>query len=91
MTFRQLERKYIELQEAIREIPGGVGCAADPYLFFPDDLIGSNYSKKDVAEQAKAICAPCPVKVRCRDYATAAGMVGIWGGTTADERRPAKD
>jgi hypothetical protein len=87
LSHRQLERKYIELQEAIREIPGGVGCAEDPYLFFPDDLVGSPHDRKMVANQAKAICAQCPVKIRCLDYAVSAGMHGIWGGTTDNERR----
>jgi len=86
MTFRHLERKYIELQEAVRNVPGGVGCANDPTLFFPEDLLGSYHDRKDVITQAKAICAECPVKLRCFDYALSAGMVGIWGGTTAEER-----
>jgi len=87
LTHRQLERKYIELQEAIRDIPGGVGCADDPDLFFPEDLIGSTYDRKWVADQAKAICSKCPVKIMCLDYAVSAGMHGVWGGTTDGERK----
>ena len=87
LSHRQLERKYIELQEAIREIPGKVGCAVDPNLFFPDDLVGSPHDRKLVANEAKAICSVCPVKIRCLDYAVSAGMHGIWGGTTDSERR----
>jgi WhiB family transcriptional regulator, redox-sensing transcriptional regulator len=36
---------------------------------------------------AKAICAGCPVRAKCLDYATAHALLGIWGGTTEDERR----
>jgi hypothetical protein len=87
LTHRQLERKYIELQEAIRDIPGGVGCAKDPYLFFPDDFVGSTYDRRVIANEAKAICSVCPIKVMCLDYAVSAGMQGVWGGTTDFERK----
>jgi hypothetical protein len=87
LSHRQLERKYIELQEAIRDIPGGVGCADDPDLFFPEDLVGSTKNRRWVADQAKAICATCPVKILCLDYAVSAGMHGVWGGTTDFERK----
>jgi len=87
LSHRQLERKYIELQEAIRDVPGGVGCAVDPTLFFPEDLVGSPHDRRMVANEAKAICAPCPVKIMCLDYAVSAGMQGIWGGTTEFERK----
>jgi WhiB family redox-sensing transcriptional regulator len=87
LSHRHLERKYIELQEAIRDIPGGVGCAIDPTLFFPEDLVGSPHDRKLVANQAKAICEVCPVKIMCLDYAVSAGMQGVWGGTTESERK----
>lgn len=87
LSHRQLERKYTELQEAIREIPGGVGCAKNPYLFFPDDLVGSTHDRRLVANEAKAICSVCPIKVMCLDYAVSAGMQGVWGGTTDFERK----
>jgi hypothetical protein len=87
LSHRHLERKYIELQEAIRDIPGGVGCATDPTLFFPEDLVGSPHDRKLVANQAKAICEVCPVKIMCLDYAVSAGMQGVWGATTESERK----
>jgi hypothetical protein len=87
LSHRHLERKYIELQEAIRDILGGVGCAKDPTLFFPEDLVGSPYDRKLVANEAKAICEDCPVKIMCLDYAVSAGMQGVWGGTTESERK----
>jgi len=63
MTFRHLERKYIELQEAVRNVPGGVGCANDPTLFFPEDLVGSYHDRKDVITQAKITAPPTKMPV----------------------------
>lgn len=60
-------------------------------VFFP---VRGNSRKDDptydaqIAE-AKAICAGCPVRVDCLDWALATGQAfGIWGGLTPDERRP---
>ena len=37
---------------------------------------------------AKAICAGCVVREECFDYAkNNSTMVGIWGGTSAEQRR----
>jgi WhiB family redox-sensing transcriptional regulator len=38
---------------------------------------------------ALALCASCPVRIACRDYARAHREVGIWGGETDGERRSA--
>jgi hypothetical protein len=81
---RQLERKYIELQHAITE-NGGVECSQLPHVFFPDDEPDVCLRKKLVAI-AKEVCNDCPVRLRCFDYAYSAGMVGVWGGTTSEER-----
>jgi WhiB family transcriptional regulator, redox-sensing transcriptional regulator len=60
-------------------------CAqADPDTWFP--------AKGETTALAKRICAACPVRVQCLDYALAGadtwgGIVsGIWGGTTPRER-----
>jgi len=49
--------------------------------------VGSPYDRKLVANEAKAICEVCPVKIMCLDYAVSAGMQGVWGGTTESERK----
>lgn len=55
---------------------------ADPDLFFP--------TSKEGAEQALAICASCPVRPECLDYALEAGeRFGVWGGLTEKQRRKA--
>jgi hypothetical protein len=85
MTSRQLERKYIELQHAITE-NGGVQCSQLPECFFPEDE-PDLYLRKKLVAVAKEVCNDCPVRLRCFDYALSAHMVGIWGGTTAEERQ----
>jgi hypothetical protein len=84
MTSRQIERKYIELQHAITQ-NDGVECSQLPDVFFPEDS-PDFAERKMMVRVAKEICADCPVRLRCFDYALSAGMVGIWGGTTSEER-----
>ncbi len=56
----------------------------DPDLFFP--VSGSGRSL-DQAEQAKAVCAGCPVRPSCLAFALRTGQAhGIWGGLTEEER-----
>jgi WhiB family transcriptional regulator, redox-sensing transcriptional regulator len=56
-------------------------CATtDPELFFPDS--------RSPANEAKEICASCPVRPECLEYALAAAEeFGVWGGLTEKERR----
>ncbi len=55
----------------------------DSDLFFPaseDDVQATN--------QAKAICAECPVREACLQYALATNQsAGVWGGLDAGDRR----
>lgn len=53
---------------------------ADPDLFFP--------STREETAKALTICASCPVRPECLDYALEAGeRFGIWGGLTEKKRR----
>lgn len=53
-------------------------CAGKGDLFF-DDLY---------EQQAKAICADCPVREQCLDHAVRTPeQYGVWGGMTPQERR----
>ena len=56
-------------------------CAgADPALFFGDPGTDSS--------EAKAICARCPVRTECLDFAIATHeRFGIWGGLGQKARR----
>jgi hypothetical protein len=85
-TLRQLlgiERKYLELHEAIREV-GTVECEELPDVFFSQEA--SREAQKLAENIAKSICQNCPVRVQCRDYALSTRVTGVWGGTTEAER-----
>ena len=57
---------------------------ADSEAFFPID-VGGNPSW---AEPAKRICARCPVRRECLDFALAdPRLQGVWGGKDETERR----
>jgi WhiB family transcriptional regulator, redox-sensing transcriptional regulator len=60
--------------------------SADPELFFP--LSGSGKALEQIAE-AKVICAGCPVRRQCLEFALRTRPHGIWGGLTEVERRSA--
>jgi WhiB family redox-sensing transcriptional regulator len=51
-----------------------------PATFFPSDGVG--------VEVARRICASCPVKSPCLEYALRNGVDhGVWGGASERERR----
>jgi len=56
--------------------------------FFPE------YGEK--TEEAKNVCSRCPVQTECLTYALTIentgvwSVIGIWGGTTPEERRQIK-
>ena len=53
---------------------------ADVSIFFPDT--------EEEADAAKAVCAACPVRDECLEFALATRQDdGIWGGLTETERR----
>lgn len=57
----------------------------DPELFFP---IGTTGAAVAEIQQAKAVCARCPVRRPCLAYALATRQeFGIWGGRDENERR----
>jgi WhiB family transcriptional regulator, redox-sensing transcriptional regulator len=62
------------------EVPACAGMGVD--RFYPDP--GGSVKK------AKAICGRCDVRERCLDFALENGEHGVWGGTTAEERRALK-
>lgn len=52
----------------------------DPAVFFPES--------EEAAEEAKEICAECPVRIACLEHALASHeRDGVWGGATERERR----
>lgn len=58
----------------------GACSGLDPSIFFPES--------DELAEEAKSICAECSVRVACLEHALSLREKdGVWGGTTARERR----
>jgi len=54
----------------------------------PTDEFYPERGAMDQVEQARAVCADCPVKWQCLDYAIAmTDRNGIWGGKSERERR----
>jgi WhiB family redox-sensing transcriptional regulator len=52
----------------------------DPSIFYP--------ASDDDAEEARSICATCPVRQPCLEHSLAAReREGVWGGLTERERR----
>lgn len=59
----------------------------DIKIFFPPP------ASPDHGEQAKTICARCPLLAACRDWALAQSaytLHGVWGGMTRQERVQAR-
>lgn len=77
--------RYQALQLAI-QAEGGVECENSPELFFPDEFPDLEH-KRRAAQMALNICAACPVKLLCFDYAVSVPETyGVWGGTLPGER-----
>ena len=54
--------------------------SASPGDFFPSDGVG--------VERAKRVCAECPVRAECLEYALTQRIEhGVWGGCSERERR----
>jgi len=71
-------------------------CAKTPGLgtddfFLEDRFIKNSAEYRAARDRAKAICRVCPVQQTCLQFAYANDIRdGIWGGTTASERREAR-
>ncbi|MEU6313644.1 WhiB family transcriptional regulator [Streptomyces sp. NPDC047014] len=60
----------------------------DPDLFFP---VGSGGPALLQIEEAKAVCARCPVRETCLQWALEEGPeFGVCGGLSEEERRTAR-
>ena len=81
---RHLNRVTVKLLKRIDEF-GGTACEALPEMFFPQ---GDSMEMLNAEIRiAKNICAECPVKRECLDYAIEANEpYGIFGGQTPSER-----
>jgi WhiB family redox-sensing transcriptional regulator len=58
---------------------------SDPELFFP---VGTTGPAEAQTREAKAVCALCPVREECLEWALETHQdVGVWGGLSEEERR----
>jgi WhiB family transcriptional regulator, redox-sensing transcriptional regulator len=63
----------------------GACRGSDPELFFPITQSGPAISQ---IAKARAICARCPVRAQCLEFAMDSGQdFGVWGGMSEGERR----
>jgi WhiB family transcriptional regulator, redox-sensing transcriptional regulator len=61
------------------------GAARD---FYPPMQSERKHERLARERRAKSVCASCPVRVECLEYAIAVDeRYGIWGGLNQEERR----
>lgn len=75
-------------------LKGTPSCSEiDPELFFPQENVDFNGDVRgkyiDLAG-AKRICDGCPLRIDCLEYALNNTEIGIWGGTTEEQRNQIK-
>ncbi|GAA2154948.1 WhiB family transcriptional regulator [Kitasatospora kazusensis] len=64
---------------------GSCGRADTALFFHPAGERDTEHQERE--EAAKAVCAPCPVRIECRRHALQTREpFGVWGGLTEDER-----
>lgn len=51
----------------------------NPDLFYPEDA-------RNITDQARELCANCPVQPACLQHAIINKELGMWGGMTESER-----
>jgi WhiB family redox-sensing transcriptional regulator len=86
MTYHNNERLLIALYTAIDK-EGGVPCEQVPHIFYPEDEPNWRNRMFETRE-AKALCGTCPVLKECFSYGVISHQeYGIWGGTSAEDRR----
>ena len=57
-------------------------------IFFPPEGVEQKHQRAERELAAKSICASCPVRQPCLDYALSIDEpLGIWGGLNEYERR----
>ncbi len=60
----------------------------DVDVFFPPSHFEHKPEREAREARAKAVCAQCPVKVECLDWALAVREPhGVWGGCSESERK----
>jgi WhiB family transcriptional regulator, redox-sensing transcriptional regulator len=77
--------RYLQTIQSLK-ITECLSCATtDPEIFFPEK--GAKGQSLYIVQAARRMCAGCPYKEPCLAWAVEHDEMGIWGGTTAKERR----
>jgi WhiB family redox-sensing transcriptional regulator len=81
---RRLTTPAAQILERDYDWRDDAACArTDPETFYPQ-----GHTAQAMEEAAKRVCAGCPVREECLDYALSTGQyVGVWGGLSESERR----
>ena len=83
LAFLDHARRATRAEESWRDT--GLCRDKDPNLFYP---VGKGRPAAQQAEVAKAFCFVCPSREPCLAFALATGQeLGVWGGTSPEERR----
>lgn len=62
----------------------------DPEMFFPDDYCQGKARARAI-DEARRVCAHCPIMLDCREWANRTGQrYGVWGGVSQGERNRAR-
>jgi len=80
---------YVAFREIV-EAEDVVPCRDAPELFFSIDKDEPHRGSQqnNHYQAAKKMCAQCPIKMQCLEYALETRQpYGVWGGLTAKERR----
>ena len=82
------EKIYLQLQTAIEKAKTIPPCqVTDPEVWFGNE--GDPLSNR--FKVAQKMCAPCPVKQLCAEFALANNeLYGVWGGLSPNERKALK-
>lgn len=88
MGLSKRSKELLKIPRFILE--GEPSCSqTDPELFFPVETemgFGRVAIKYTSPSAAKKICSNCPLINPCLEYALINDEIGIWGGTTEQER-----
>ena len=82
------KKLWDSLNETIAELPQEVSCReSDPDAWFPDEDDHMKNGKTSYVH-VKKMCAVCPVKNLCLEYAlTNNERYGLWGGMSPEDRK----
>lgn len=87
-TAKTVASKLASLEAEVRWQDRASCKGMDPTLFFGPEYAETVKEKRDREDAAKAVCAECPVRNECLEYALdAREAYGIWGGRTELERK----